>query len=155
MLNTLIGYRLRRATKAVYSHIDRALADTGVRQMQFGLMAILDETPGIRQGEAGKHLQVQRANMVALVEELVVSGLVDRRTAGDDRRALSLRLTEKGKRTYRRCLQRIQELEEKLFADFAEDDRKQLLSLLVRIAECDLDSATRNYHDVTSAPKRK
>jgi len=130
MLNQLLGYHLRRATLAVYGDLARALEGTGLRQNQFGLLAILDETPGIRQGEAGRILGIQRANMVSLVSELVAGGLIDRRSANDDRRALSLQLTDRGSQAYRDCLTRIQASEAALLSDFSPAQRQQLFAML-------------------------
>lgn len=111
----------------------RALAGTGIRQVLFGILAVVESNPGIKQGEVGHLLGIQRANMVALINELVEAGLVDRRVSADDRRALSLTLSAAGTSMLGQCLDRIRVHEGEMLAGLNAAERAQLMSLLIRI----------------------
>ena len=133
VLGGLAGYHLRRASSAIAADFNRALADTGMRQVLFGILSVIAANPGINQGAVGRVLGIQRANMVALINELVDAGSVDRRTATNDRRAFALELTRSGMATMRECQRRIVVHEEQMLRDLTQADRSTLIALLRRI----------------------
>ncbi|HVI99866.1 MAG TPA: MarR family transcriptional regulator [Sphingomonas sp.] len=133
VLSALVGYHLRRATNVVAADFARSLSETGVRQVLFGVLSVVERNPGINQGSVGRSLGIQRANMVALVNELVERGLVDRRVSAEDRRAFALSLTDEGKCAYADCLARIRAHEDSVLGDLDTRERKRLIALLSRI----------------------
>jgi len=133
VLAELVGYHLRRASNVFSADFVRAMTDSGIRQVLFGVLSVVERNPGINQGSVGRSLGIQRANMVALITELVDRGLLDRRVSKEDRRAFSLTLTAEGKRVYRDCIERIRAHEAELLADFDARERGRLIALLSRI----------------------
>jgi DNA-binding MarR family transcriptional regulator len=138
VLESLAGYHMRRASAVFAADFSRALAGTGMRQVLFGILSIIEANPGINQGNVGRALGILRANMVGLVNELVDQGLVKREIAADDRRAFSLTLTRTGKTKVAQCLKRIHEHEERLLADLSGKERATLVALLQRIGAKDV-----------------
>ena len=132
-LDGLVGYHLRRASSLFATDFARAIGGTGMRQVLFGILSIIQASPGINQGNVGRALGIQRANMVSLVNELVDRGLVLREVAADDRRAFALSLTSAGEVMVEICLERIREHEDRLLADFSDADRATLIAMLGRI----------------------
>jgi DNA-binding MarR family transcriptional regulator len=133
VLSDLVGYHLRRATNVAVADFMRAVGDTGMRQVLFGILSIVERNPDINQGAVGRSLGIKRANMVALITELVDGGLLDRRVSAEDRRAFALRLTAKGRRLYEDSLARIRAHEATLLSDFTAEERALLISMLSRI----------------------
>lgn len=133
VLSDLVGYHLRRATNVAVADFIRAVGDTGMRQVLFGILSIVERNPDINQGAVGRSLGIKRANMVALITELVDGGLLDRRVSAEDRRAFALRLTAKGRRLYEDSLARIRAHEATLLSDFTAEERALLISMLSRI----------------------
>lgn len=132
-LDGLVGYHLRRASAVVGNDFSRALDGTGIRQVLFGILSIVNANPGINQGAVGRALGIQRANMVSLINELVDRDLLDRKTAAEDRRAFSLTLSPGGAAMFDDCLKRIRTHEDELLSDLAPDERTALIDLLSRI----------------------
>jgi DNA-binding MarR family transcriptional regulator len=132
-LSDLAGYHLRRASGAVAADFARVLAGTGVRQVLFGILSVVGANPGINQGSVGRHLGIQRANMVALINELVDAGSVERRVSSEDRRAFALTLSDAGQVLFDECLARIHVHERAMLAGLTEAERKQLILLLQKI----------------------
>lgn len=132
-LDGLVGYHLRRASSVFATDFSRAIAGTKMRQVLFGMLSIIKTSPGINQGNVGRALGIQRANMVSLVNELVDRDLVRREVAADDRRAFALSLTEAGEAMVEDCLEMIREHEERLLSDFSASERETLIALLGRI----------------------
>ncbi|WP_254606467.1 MarR family winged helix-turn-helix transcriptional regulator [Sphingomonas bacterium] len=133
VLGDLTGYHLRRASGAVAADFRRALDGTGMRQVLFGILSVVADNPGINQGAVGRVLGIQRANMVALINELVDAGSIDRRAAANDRRAFSLALTPAGVSAMRECAHRIAAHEEAMLADLSAAERRVLIEMLGRI----------------------
>ena len=133
VLDGLAGYHLRRASGAVAADFHRALAGTGMRQVLFAILSVVAANPGINQGAVGRVLGIQRANMVALINQLVEAGSIERRTAANDRRAFALELTPAGLATMRECEGRIAAHEAAMLVDLAADERRTLIELLGRI----------------------
>lgn len=133
VLSDLVGYHLRRATNVAVADFIRAVGDTGMRQVLFGILSIVERNPDINQGAVGRSLGIKRANMVALITELVDGGLLNRRVSAEDRRAFALRLTAKGRRLYEDSLARIRAHEATLLSDFTAEERALLISMLSRI----------------------
>lgn len=132
-LDSLVGYHLRRASGAFGADFSRALAGTGMRQVLLGILLIVANNPGANQGSVGRALGIQRANMVALINDLVDRGLIDRKTAEGDRRAFALTITAKGRKLLDECLARIAEHEAEMLSDLTAAERETLIDLLGRI----------------------
>nr|WP_299911224.1 MarR family transcriptional regulator [Sphingomonas bacterium] len=133
VLEELAGYHLRRASSAFANDFGRALAGTGMRQVLFGIISVVAANPGIKQGAAGEVLGIQRANMVALITELVDQGLVERHVSREDRRAFALMLSEAGRAKLEECLVLIRAHEEEMLTDLDIPDRARLIALLMKI----------------------
>ena len=81
----------------------RIKEEFGISQTQFNLMSQLDRVPeGIRMGEVARRTVVTGSNATAVVDDLERRGLVKRRSADGDRRALVITLTWKGRAAFAR-----------------------------------------------------
>ena len=70
---------------------------------RFDLMAQLDKAPdGMTLSDVSKRMMVSNGNVTGLVERLVESGHLDRRTSETDRRVQVIRLTKLGRAEFRR-----------------------------------------------------
>ena len=132
-LAPLVGYHLRRAHGAFVVDITEALEGTGMCQVLLGILAVVSNQPGINQGAAGRILDIKRANMVSLINELVAAQMVYRVVDPQDRRAFSLNVTEKGEQMLQDCLARIARHEKRMLAGFNDADIEHLRNLLSRI----------------------
>jgi DNA-binding MarR family transcriptional regulator len=134
VLERIAGYHLRRAYGAISTGFNRTFAGTGLRQVLFGITAIIAANPGINQGKVAQVLSIKRANMVALINELLDMGIIERRIVPTDRRSFSLHLTDQGTAEFARWAQQIDEHEKELFARFNPGERAILIELLGRLA---------------------
>ncbi len=70
---------------------------------RFDLMAQLDKVPdGMTLSDVSKRMMVSNGNVTGLVERLVESGHLDRRTSDTDRRVQVIRLTKAGRAEFRK-----------------------------------------------------
>ena len=70
---------------------------------RFDLLAQLEREPdGLTMGELSQRLMVTGANVTGITDQLETEGLVKRTAHPTDRRALTVRLTARGRRQFRR-----------------------------------------------------
>jgi len=98
---------------------------------RFDLMAQLDKTAvGMTVGEVSQRLMVSNGNVTAVVAGLVTDGLVDKRSAPQDRRVQILTLTAQGRKFFRAMADRHEEWIAELFVGLDQADIAQLFRLL-------------------------
>jgi DNA-binding MarR family transcriptional regulator len=107
-----LGYELRRASVAMTMTLANELESLGLRPSDASMMMLISSNPGRTQTDVGRALRIKPANMVPIVNKLLMSGIVDR--VPSEGRSLSLFLTEKGKSLYKQ-VKRIFERHEKRF----------------------------------------
>jgi DNA-binding MarR family transcriptional regulator len=99
-----------------------------------GMLRILAVTPGITQQALAAALGALPSRLVALVDELEANGLLERQSDNEDRCRYSLRLTGRGVAALQTIGRIAREHQQKLLAALSEEERRQLASLLQRVA---------------------
>jgi DNA-binding MarR family transcriptional regulator len=134
LLDNLLGYRLRRAQLAVFQDFLVVMKEFDLRPAQFSVLAIIAANPGLKQSRVSEALGINRANFVALLDELEQRKLARRAAAPGDRRSNALFLTARGEgflqEAYRHLLS---EHEKRVEAVLGSADKQQLLSLLEKL----------------------
>ncbi|MCW0232414.1 MAG: MarR family transcriptional regulator [Ferrovibrio sp.] len=134
LLDNLLGYRLRRAQLAVFQDFLIAMKGFELRPAQFSVLAIIAANPGLKQSRVSEALGINRANFVALLDELEQRKLARRAAAPGDRRSNALYLTPKGegflKESYRHLLT---QHEKRVEAVLGSADKQLLLNLLDKL----------------------
>ncbi len=129
-----IGYVVRRAQVAIFQHIIRAMAALDVRPGQFSVLTVIGANPGIKQSAISQALDIQRANLVALVNGLERRGWVQRAAIAGDRRAQGLRLTGKGRAALGRLKALAARHERRVTRTISTREKRDLMRLLGRIS---------------------
>jgi len=93
-LNTYI--KLSRATKALWTQLGRALNDYDLTLSQLGTLEALYYLGPMCQKDLGEKLLVTGGNITMIVNNLEKRQLVSRARDQQDRRQVTVRLTEKG-----------------------------------------------------------
>jgi len=97
----LHGYVLQRASAAAVAELNTRLAPLKLRHAGVALLMLIEACPGITQSQAGRILDIERANMVPFVARLEGRGLIGRRQV--DGRSQALELTGRGRMLLRRA----------------------------------------------------
>ncbi len=132
-LDKIVGYRLRHVSNALMSDFAASMSGTGMRAVHVSILSVLEENPGVRQGEIGRALGVARANMAPLMAELEDAGLLRRTPDEADRRAVSVQLTKSGEALLKNCKARILAHERRALERLSKTERETLLRLLNKI----------------------
>jgi DNA-binding MarR family transcriptional regulator len=109
-----------------------------------GILRILNSTPGITQQALAATLGMVPSQLVVVVDEMEERGLIERRENAKDRRRYALHITEKACSTLAAIGRIYREHSQALLAAISADERRQLASLLQRIA--DQQGLTRGVH---------
>ena len=124
----LCGYLLRRASSAAVAALNRRLAPLKLRHADVALLMLIDSCPGMTQSQAGRVLDIKRANMVAFVARLEARGLIRRRRV--DGRSQALDLTGGGRMLLKRARRVVDAHEATLLRGVPEALRPQVLPVL-------------------------
>ena len=130
LLPERIGYRLRRAQLAVFQDLFRGLAETGVTPAEYSVLTLLAYNAAPRAGQVADALGVKPANFVRLQEKLETRGFITRERAADDGRAMTLGLTEQGRRMLAVLDQTIEQHDARVAEKLSEEERATLMRLL-------------------------
>ena len=120
------GYALRRAANATAAELSARLAELG--QSDVSVLILIAENPGVTASAIGRALDIQRANMVPLLNRLEDARLIER--APIDRKSLGLDLTEPGRELLARARQVVESFEAELLARVPPEHRPHLLPAL-------------------------
>ena len=99
------------------------------------MLNVLDAEGAITQHALGKLVGIDPSSMVSTIDELEAKGLVERRPHPTDRRAHALYITELGRRTLAQGRKLARTAQEELLAPLNAEEREQLHSMLLRLAE--------------------
>jgi DNA-binding MarR family transcriptional regulator len=95
-LSEEIGFALRFAQLAVFKDLVATYRPFDLRPGQYAALKIIQTNPGLRQGQLGELLCIQKTNLVALICEFERRGLVTKERKEADGRLRALTLTPAG-----------------------------------------------------------
>ena len=131
----LLTFSLRRAAAVALSDLQGGLAQAKVRPIQFAILTVLGDRPGVRQSQLSPMLGIRRTNLVPLLSELEARGLCERRPVPGDRRAAALFLTDAGMAVREHCAREAALHEDRLCGRIGPNGREQLVALLHRLTD--------------------
>lgn len=132
-LDTLIGYRLRRAQSAVHRDYNAMFEELKITQKQTGVMWLVVSNPGLAQGSIGTSLGMDRATMMVIVDRLEARGLLKRIRSRKDARQRELFATPEGLRLMKKVHSLTERHEKRLKQLFTAAELQILEHLLQRL----------------------
>ena len=97
-LRGLVGYNMKRAFMVIGADLARTLEPFELRMLTFTALTLVADNPGLSQSQLAEAMQVERPNLVVIVDELETRGLITRDRVPTDRRTYALRITAEGAR---------------------------------------------------------
>ena len=138
-LVTLCGYLLQRAASSTLAELNQRLAPLGLRHAGVALLMLIEARPGITQSQAGRILDIQRANMVPFVARLERLGVIRRRQV--DGRSQALELTGRGRLLLERARRVVAVHEAELLERVPEKLRPMVLPVLMALWQGETEAA--------------
>jgi DNA-binding MarR family transcriptional regulator len=131
-LSDLPGYTLRRAANALMAELAARLAPLDLRITDASVMLLIAERQGMTSSDIGKVLDIQRANMVPLLNRLEAAGLIMREPI--DRKSQAIVLTPAGRERLADVRGVTMRFENDLLARIPDEHRPHFLPALQALA---------------------
>ena len=124
----------------------RKLRQYDVSPMQCRTLTYLHEAEGeVNQKQLERHLMVKPSTVNGIVDRLEEKEMLRRTTSKTDGRCRILELTDQGMQFYDNFTAVVRQVNTRLERDFTDEEKKLLLSLLMRVAE-NLSRETEEKH---------
>ncbi|MET9211200.1 MULTISPECIES: MarR family winged helix-turn-helix transcriptional regulator [unclassified Nocardia] len=131
----LPSWLLTQTAQHAHRLVSDGFAAVGARGYHYRLLATLAEFGPASQAELGRRSGIHVSDMVATINELADSDLVERAPDPDDRRRNVITLTAAGTRQLRRLEKQLAACQDELLAPLSADERAQLTTLLTRLLD--------------------
>ena len=129
---TCAGFNLRRASRAVTQHFDRALAPVGLRTTQFTLLGALALAGPVVTSRLAAGLVVDRTTLTRNLRLLRDAGLVETQP-GPGRREVLFSLSDEGRDVLARAIPIWREAQDGVVAAFGERQWPRMVAELGRL----------------------
>lgn len=133
ILDSLVGYAIRRAQIAIYEVLERELSPLKITPPRFSSLVLIEANPGVLQSELARLIGVGRPAMVAVIDFLQAQGWLLRQAHAGDRRANHLVLTPQGRAHLARVKALMAELDAQWTQALSAAQRSDLIELLDRV----------------------
>ena len=125
---------LRRASRAVTRLYDDELRTVGLRTTQFSMLAYLNRTGEVKQGDIGDLMLLEQTTVTRNLRPLLSSGWLEIRP-GTDRRQRFVAITHSGKEKLREAAPAWISAQKKMKALLSEQTWQDLLTVLPNVAQ--------------------
>lgn len=132
-LRGFVGYNLKRAFNVMRADLSRVLQPFGLRMLTYTALVLIVDNPGARQAQLADAMDMERPNMVDIIDQLERLGLIVRDRVPTDRRAYALNPTDKGRRVYAQAVEAVTRHETLLTSKLDETTRRMVISALRQI----------------------
>jgi DNA-binding MarR family transcriptional regulator len=129
-----VNQLLIRAARAQRGQAARLLAPHGLYPGQEALLQALWDRDGRTQADLAEELGVEPPTITKMLQRMEQADLVERTGDPEDRRALRVHLTARGKRLRPRVERALAELQSRTVAGLSAREQAQLRALLERVA---------------------
>lgn len=113
-LQGFVGYHMKRAFNVVQADLTKTLKPFELRMLTYTALVLIVDNPGLSQSQLAGAMDVERPNLVVIVDELEQRDLIARNRVPTDRRAYALQATLKGQRLCRRAVKAVVAHEQRL-----------------------------------------
>ncbi|SNS54332.1 MarR family winged helix-turn-helix transcriptional regulator [Tropicimonas sediminicola] len=134
-LRAFFGYRMKRSFNVIQADLALALKPFELRMLTFTALTLVVSNPGLRQSQLAEAMDVERPNLVTIVEELVRRDLISKERVPTDRRAYSLQATRQGRMLCAEATTAVTAHEEALLGGLDEEMRAGAIEAMNRIEQ--------------------
>ena len=129
---TSLLYAVKRVELGVRWHLDELLKPSGITAVQYTALTVLEQHDGLPAAQLARRSFVTAQSTADLVRALEQRGLVTRKRNLENRRELSIRLTDAGRKLLAEYAEDVQALERRMVGAFTEPQVDQLRTALTK-----------------------
>ncbi len=130
-----IFFQLAKANQSGSKYWKKWINLLDLTPVQGMIMNFLHDNDQITSSELGKRAMLDSATLTGVLDRLETASLVERKTHPEDRRAIQVCLTEKGKKLADELQEVMIVANKKFFENFSDSEQKDLQNLLIKIKE--------------------
>lgn len=134
-LRRFLGYHIKRVSNIVQADLADVLKPLELRMITFTSLVLIVDNPGLSQTKLAQVMDVERPNLVMIVDELEQLNLIVRKRIPTDRRTYALTATLAGQKLYKKAIAAVQMHEDKLFAALDKKSQKTVVRALDLVRE--------------------
>lgn len=132
-LERSFGYLLHETARLFGKRFDQRARALGLTRAQCQVLAHLVRNEGTNQARLAEFMELEPISLARLIDRMEQAGWVERRADPSDRRAHLLFITDKAKPMFDEIYAIGQETRADAFAGFSDQDREQLIDLLLQV----------------------
>ena len=125
--------KLMRATESMNTRLNRHLAEADLTVSQFGVMEALLHLGPLNQKSLGEKLLKSGGNITLVIDNLEKCGFVERQRDPNDRRAMLIHLTDKGREFISSFFPKHLKEIKKEFSVLTEEEKEQLAHICKKL----------------------
>ncbi|WP_137701731.1 MarR family winged helix-turn-helix transcriptional regulator [Marimonas lutisalis] len=126
-LRGFVGYHVKRAMSVMLADLMRALEPYELRLVTYSALVVIVDNPGLRQAQLADILDIERPNLVQIVDDLEGKGLIRREKVPTDRRAYALMATDRGQEVAGEAGYAIRAAEEQRLVALSDEERREVI----------------------------
>ncbi len=134
-LRQFVGYHLKRAFNVIQADLTHTLEPFELRMLTYTALVLIVDNPGLSQSQLAAGMDIERSNLVVIVDELERRDLIVRDRVPTDRRTYALNVTLAGRRLYEKAIAAVKAHEARLLASVDDKTRDALKAALSTIRE--------------------
>lgn len=132
-LRGFVGYHMKRAFNVVQADLATTLKPFDLRMITYSALVLIVDNPGLRQSQLADAMDIERPNLVVVIDELERRDLILREKVPTDRRAYALVPTLAGRQLCARAIEAVKSHEARLLQGVGMTEYAQVLDVLRRI----------------------
>lgn len=136
-MHGLPSHLIRRLNQICVAQFTEAMseADLPLTPVQYSVLWAVEEFPGVDQATVAKQVGYDRATLGKVVDRLEIKGFLTRAVSKTDRRAREIYLSDTGRALLQQAHPVVLSCQNKMLPGITEDERDQLIELLMRVTE--------------------
>jgi MarR family transcriptional regulator for hemolysin len=126
---------LIHAAKCLRAYFEQTLAADGESLSTFLVLDVVASAEGNSQRELAEGVRIEGATMTRHLDRLEEAGLITRRRDPNDRRAIRVDLTSRGRKTHARLRARMTAAHDAAWAGISKQEREAVRSVAMKLSE--------------------
>ena len=132
-LQGFVGHHIKRASNVVQSDLLQTLKPFELRILTYTALVLIVDNPGLSQTQLAGAMDVERPNLVVVIDELEQRELIVRERVPTDRRAYALQVTLQGRRLFDKAVQAVKAHEKSLLQGIDAQTQTTVIAALQQI----------------------
>lgn len=128
-----IFLQLSNAGRLAVRFLSQRVSGLNITPVQAMVLGFLNDEDRITSGELGKKADLDSATLTGILDRLEAAGLIERKGNPNDRRAIQIHLTEKGRKTADDAVRTIKAANVDFLKGLTESEKQELMRLIGKI----------------------